>query len=177
MPITGEHTVLRALEEADLEPLRAWRNRPAFRQFFREHREISRAMQQRWFDTTVLNDPSTRMFAIDDRTGRLLGACGVCWIDWRNRSGDFSIYLGADDLYIDDVYAPDAGRQLLAYGFEELGLNRIWAEIYETDTPKQALLPALGFTAEGRHRQTTVKGGRFVDSLFYSILRPEWDTR
>ena len=38
-------------------------------------------------------------------TGRLLGACGLCYIDFINRSADFSIYIGADDLYIDELYA------------------------------------------------------------------------
>ena len=169
--LTGAHTALRALEEEDLEPLRQWRNRPELRRYFREHREISKSMQRRWYDNTVLNDPNTRMFAVVEADGgRLLGAAGVCWIDWRNRSGDFSIYLGADELYIDDVFAPDAGRVLMTYAFDELGLNRLWAEIYDHDTPKQALLPALGFVQEGRHRQTTLVGGRFVDSLFYSVL-------
>lgn len=172
--LLGEHTVLRAVEPEDLEPLRLWRNQPGLRRYFREHREISRTMQQRWFETIVLNDPRTRMFAVcareGDGAGRLLGAAGVCWIDWRSRSGDFSIYLGADGLYIDEMFAPDAGRVLLRYAFDELGLNRVWAEIYDHDTPKQALLPALGFVQEGRHRQTTWVEGRFVDSLFYGLL-------
>ncbi len=176
--LTGAHTVLRAIEEADLEPLRVWRNQPSLRRYFREHREISSAMQRRWFDTIVLNDPSTRMFAVCARdgaseAGRLLGAAGVCWIDWRSRSGDFSLYLGADELYIDEVFAPDAGRVLLDYAFDELGLNRVWAEIYDHDAPKQRLLPALGFRQEGRHRDTTWCEGRFVDSLFYGLLARE----
>lgn len=174
MALTGPRVALRAVEESDLEPLRAWRNEPRFRRYFREHREISAVMQRRWFDAVVLKDPNTRMFAVvRAEDGALLGAAGVCWIDWRNRSGDFSIYLGADGLYIDEDYAPDAGRLLLDYAFEELGLNRVWAEIYDHDAPKRALLPALGFTLEGRHRQTTWIEGAFADSLFYSVLASE----
>lgn len=172
--LTGERVTLRAIEAEDLEPLRLWRNEPRLRRYFREHREISRAMQERWFKETVLGDPATAMFAVAETgSGRLLGACGLCWIDWRNRSGDFSLYLGADDLYIDDALAPEAGRLLIGYGLDDLGLNRIWAEIYDTDAPKQRLLPALGFTLEGRHRSTTWKEGRWVDSLFYGMLAEE----
>ncbi len=172
--LTGDVTILRAIEIEDLEPLRAWRNQPHLRQFFREHREISAQMQRRWYDGTVLGDPNTRMFAVTDRDGRLLGAAGICWIDWRNGSGDFSIYLGADDLYIDEAFAPDAAQLLLAYAFDDLGLNRVWAEIYHTDTAKQRLLPGLGFVLEGRHRQTTWKSGGFVDSLFWSVLAEDY---
>jgi RimJ/RimL family protein N-acetyltransferase len=175
MPITGEHVTLRAIEPEDLEQLRAWRNQPEFRRFFREHQEISKPMQKRWYEAVVLGDDKTRMFAIETKgSKRLLGACGICWIDWRNRSGDFSIYLGADEMYVDDVFTPDAGRLLLKFAFGELGLHRVWAEIYSTDAPKQKLLPRLGFTKEGEHRQTTLVDGAWVNSLFYGILAEEF---
>ena len=94
------------------------------------------------------------MFAIVDAdSGRLMGACGLCYIDWINRTADFSIYIGHDNLYIDDVYAIDAGTQLLKFGFEELALHRIWCEIYDFDAAKTAFLPKLGFTQDGRHRR------------------------
>lgn len=172
--LKGQHTLLRAIEPRDLEPLRQWRNKPDFRRYFREYREISAEMQEAWYRNSVLNDPRTRMFAIDDANGKLLGACGLCYIDGINRNADFSIYLGADDLYIDDVFAPDAGRTLLRYGFEELNLHRIWAEIYDFDAPKQRLLPGLGFRQEGRHRQTHWSEGRWSDSLFYGLLAGEF---
>lgn len=37
------------------------------------------------------------MFAIlEICTGELLGACGICYIDWINRNADFSICIGKD---------------------------------------------------------------------------------
>jgi hypothetical protein len=87
-----------------------------------------------------------------------------------NRTGDFSLYIGQDDVYIDETYAPDAGRLLLRYGFDELGLHRIWCEIYGFDRAKQALLPRLGFTLDGRHRETHWADGAWHDSLFFAIL-------
>jgi len=173
--IVGAHAALREILEEDLEPLRQWRNNPHLRRHFREYRDITPAMQRRWYEETVCGDNRVRMFAIVERGGgRLLGACGLCYIDWLRRSADFSIYLGADDLYIDDRFAPDAARLLLRYGFEELNLHRIWAEIYETDAAKRDFLPALGFTLEGRHRDTHWSEGRWADSLFYGLLDREY---
>ena len=62
---------------------------------------------------------------------------------------------------------------LVARKFGELGLQRIWTEIYDTDAAKQALLPKLGFTLEGRFRSTHWAEGAWHDSLFYAILRDE----
>lgn len=169
--IEGTHTALRAIERADLPQLLLWRNRPDFRRNFREYRELSMAQQERWYEEKVLGDPGTRMFAIVERApARLIGACGLCYIDWVNRCADFSIYIGANDAYIDELYAPDAGRALLRYGFEELGLHRAWCEIYGFDQAKQRLLPRLGFTLDGRHRETHWADGAWHDSLFYGLL-------
>lgn len=159
----------------DLPTLLEYRNRPEYRQFFREYRELNLEMQRRWFDTTVNQDNTVRMFSIIERSnGRLLGACGLCYIDWLSRSADFSIYIGADDFYIDERFAPDCSSVLLRYGFEELGLNRVWAEIYEIDEAKKKLFDTLGFTLESRQHEHHWTQGRWVDSLFYSLLSREF---
>ena len=171
----GNSIGLRAITRDDLAQLLEWRNRPEFRRYFREYREISPEQQERWFEKSVLGDPAIRMFAIEALAdGRLLGACGLCYIDGINRNADFSIYIGADGLYIDETLAPDAARVLLRYGFEELNLHRIWAEIYSIDTAKQQLFDTLGFTLDGRHRETHWTEGRWVDSLFYGLLVDDW---
>lgn len=173
--LTGEITGLRAIEESDLQQLLAWRNDPRMRRFFREYRELNMTQQKSWFDAKVNGDPATRMFAIIDLESKeLMGAAGLCYIDPINRNADFSIYLGIDDLYIDEDYAPDAGRVLLRYGFEELNLHKVWAEIYSIDKPKQQLFYELGFTREGVHRETHWTEGKWVDSLFYGLLAKDF---
>lgn len=173
--IEGTRVGLRAIERDDLAALLEWRNKPAFRRYFREYRELGSAHQEKWFESAVLGNAETRMFAIVERgSARLLGACGLCYIDWVNRTADFSIYIGRDGLYIDDAFAPDAGRALLRYGFDELGLHRIWCEIYDFDRPKQRLLPALGFRLDGRHRETHWAEGGWHDLLIYGVLDREF---
>jgi RimJ/RimL family protein N-acetyltransferase len=169
--IRGRLTALRAIEECDLAQLLAWRNRPELRRYFREYRELNSTQQRAWFDAKVNGDPATRMFAIEEAaTGRLLGACGLCYIDAVNRTADFSIYIGADDLYIDQRLAPDAAVALIGYGFDELGLNRLWSEIYAFDAQKTAFFERLGFRLDGRHRQTHWAEGAWHDSLYFSLL-------
>lgn len=172
--LKGSVVGLRAIERVDLPPLLAWRNEPDFRRFFREYRELSSGDHERWYDNVVLKDPSVRMFSIVElENGRLLGACGLCYINWVDRNADLSIYIGADHVYIDEKYAPDAARALLRYGFEELGLHRVWTEIYSIDERKKKLLADLGFTQDGRHRETHWTQGAWVDSLFYGLLETE----
>ncbi|MFZ5571679.1 MAG: GNAT family N-acetyltransferase [Thermodesulfobacteriota bacterium] len=173
--LKGACTGLRAVEKSDLEQLLRWRNQPEFRKFFREYRELNMTQQHIWYETSCLKDDHTIMFSIVELpTMRLLGAAGLCRINWIDRNADFSIYIGADGVYIDSRFAPDAGRTLIRYAFEELCLHRLWAEIYSIDDAKQILLPSLGFSMEGRHRGTHWTEGRWVDSLFFSLLEDDY---
>ena len=169
--LKGKYVGLRAIEESDLSQLLLWRNQPNYRRFFREYRELSQTNQRNWFDSKVLNDKSTEMFSIVDvNTGELLGACGLCYIDWINRNADFSIYIGKDDLYIDERYAIEAAQIMMKYGFEELNLHRLWSEIYSFDEAKKVMFDRLGFKLEGVHKETHWTEGRWCDSLFYGYV-------
>lgn len=172
--LAGSITGLRAIERTDLAQLLEWRNRPEYRRFFREHRELSSEQQSTWFENTVQRDPNTRMFSIVElANGRLLGASGLCYIDWVNKNADFSLYIGADNLYIDDKFAPDAARIMMRHAFGELGIHRLWAEVYDFDQAKQNLFKHLGFALDGRHRETHWGEGRWNDSLFFGLLAHE----
>lgn len=176
--LKGNLTGLRGIERADLPQLLEWRNRPEYRRYFREHRELSLEQQGIWFENVVLKDSRTVMFAITElESDRLLGASGLCYIDWVNKNADFSIYIGADELYIDERFAPDAALTMARYAFDELGFHRLWSEIYAFDTPKMKFFERLGFTLDGRHRETHWAEGNWHDSLFFGLLADEFKTK
>lgn len=169
--IKGQVVGLRAIEKEDLPQLLEWRNQPEFRQYFREYRELNSDHQIVWYEKYVINDPSTRMFAIVElSTNELIGACGLCYIDWINRNADFSIYIGKDNLYIDDKYAVEAAKLMEKYGFEELNLHRLWAEIYSIDEKKMTFFKNLGFKKEGHFKDTHWTLGKWVDSIYFAKI-------
>ena len=173
--LKGKYVGLRAIEESDLSQLLLWRNQPNYRRYFREYRELSQTNQKIWFDSKVLNDKSTEMFSIVDvNTGELLGACGLCYIDWINRNADFSIYIGKDDLYIDEKYAIEAAQIMMKYGFEELNLHKLWSEIYSLKKKKKVMFDRLGFKLEGVHKEKHWTEGKWCDSLFYGYLQMKY---
>lgn len=169
--IKGNIVGLRAIEKTDLPQLMEWRNTPEYRQFFREFKELNSTNQQMWFEKYVLQDQNTQMFAIVElATNQLIGACGLCYIDWINRNADFSIYIGKDNLYIDDTFAIEAAQLMEKYGFEELNLHRLWAEIYSIDEKKKEFFHALNFVQEGIFKDTHWTQGKWVDSVYYRKL-------
>lgn len=169
--LEGKNVGLRAIEKTDLSQLLEWRNNPNNRLFFREYRELNTLNQEQWFEKYVMNDLSTHMFAIVDlNTNDLLGACGLCYIDWINRNADFSIYIGKDDIYIDSNIAIDAAEIMEKYAFEELNLHRLWAEVYSIDEKKINFFQKLDFELEGVFKETHWTTGRWINSLYYAKI-------
>jgi len=169
--LIGKNVTLRAIEPEDLESLRIWRNQPKLRQFFREFTEISKTEQLKWYETVVLSKKNTLMFAIVNKdSNTLLGACGLCYIDWLRKSADLSIYIGHEAIYLDKIYATDAARLLIEYGFKEIGLHRIWVEVYGHDVQKQDFFQSLGFHQEGNFKDAHWTDGKWVNSIFYGML-------
>jgi RimJ/RimL family protein N-acetyltransferase len=172
--IKGEYVNLRAIEYDDLDVLLNWRNNSEFRKYFREFKELNSTNQKNWFENIVLKAENALMFSIINKKNELIGACGLGYIDWINRNADLSIYIGHNNEYIDDKYAPDTTKLLLKYGFNELNLHRIYVEIYDTDFKKKELIENLNFKLDGTHRETHWGGGKWCDSLFYSMLKKEF---
>jgi len=172
--LKGKHIGLRAVAPKDLRQLMDWRNIPEYRKHFREHRELSMKEQKSWYENFVVNDSRTIMFSIIElKTKKLIGCCGLCYINWIHRNADLSIYIGKNNAYIDEKYAPDAARTLMNYAFNDLNFHRLWTEIYSFDKRKKKFLTKLGFTLDGKHRETYRHDEKWHDSHFYGILRRE----
>lgn len=174
--IKGKKVYLTTIEQEDLEQLRHWRNLPDFRKHFREYREISGTMQKNWFEHVVNRDNTTIMFAIHmNETDELVGCCGLCYINWIHRHSDLSLYIGKDEAYIDDEgIAEESCKLLFDYGFGELGLNKIWTEIYEFDNKKLALYKKFGFHEDGFLRKQYFYEGKWWGSYLLSLLNGEY---
>lgn len=175
--LKGKLIGLTAVEKGDLKSLMEWRNNPEFRKHFREYRELNMSMQERWFDQKVMNDSSTMMFSIRRLSdNELLGCCGFVYINWVHRHADLSIYIGWNDSYIDkNGYAEESCEILFRYGFKELGLNKIWTEIYEFDEKKWELYRKLGFKQDGMLRENYFYDGKWWGSRMISLLAKEYD--
>lgn len=170
--LKGKRVGLTAIDRSEIEQLRIWRNSTHLRKFFREYRELNCEMQETWFKEMVIDNPHTIMLSIRRlRDNELLGCCGLAYINWIHRHADLSLYIGYKNAYIDKHgYAEESCILLLDYGFKELGLNKIYTEIYEFDEKKDSLYMKLNFHLDGILRKHYFYDGKWWDSKIYSIL-------
>ena len=68
----------------------------------------------------------------------------------------------------------EALRALLDFGFGELDLNRIEADIDPRNGASARTLERLGFTKEGYLRERWIVGDEVSDTALYGLLRREW---
>ena len=111
-------------------------------------------------------------FAITCREdGRLLGA-----IDIRPRARHQKAAIGywIGKPYWGRGYATEAVRAVIRYGFEALGLNRIYATHFTGNPASGRVMQKAGMQYEGTLRQDVRKGDEFRDHAVYGILREEW---
>ena len=109
-------------------------------------------------------------FAITLReSGRMIGTIGFMWVNVDYKSAEVGYSLSRE--YWNRGIMSEALRRVVAFGFEELRLNRIEAQ-HEVDNPASGRVMAhAGMQYEGRLRQRIKNKGRFVDVALYAILR------
>jgi len=175
--IHGKKIFLSDLKETNLEQLRQWRNKPELRKYFREHRLISELMQNDWFEKAKKdqNQYNFEIYAIEPNgPPKLIGHCGLYYINWIHRFAEFGIYIG-DPNYREGGFGSDALRTLIGYGFNDLNLNKIWCEVYGNNKSLD-IYRHLGFHDDGILRQNYFNEGQYWDSYLLSMLKSEFET-
>jgi len=113
-------------------------------------------------------------FAITLREqGFLIGCISLENINRTYESAEIGYWIGKP--YWRKGYCTEAAEDVLKYGFEVLGLNRIFA-MHMTRNPRSGkVMQKIGMKHEGHMRQYARKSGRFEDGEIYAILKSEYN--
>jgi ribosomal-protein-alanine N-acetyltransferase len=71
-------------------------------------------------------------------------------------------------------FATEAAQAVVDFGFRELGLARVYAQVLAGNSASLRVLDKLGMMNEGKKRQHVVKTRRLHDVVLYGLLRDEW---
>ena len=113
------------------------------------------------------------VFAVVTKTDmQLVGAVGLRGIDQEHSQAEMGFWIGVD--WWGRGYATEAAQALLRFGFETLGLNRIYAHHMLRNPASGHVLAKIGMTQEGVLREWVRKWGAFEDVALLAILKKEW---
>lgn len=117
-------------------------------------------------------NPGVRWGLEDKASGQLIGACGLfAWNrDWQKCGTGYELAEAAHGRGL----MREAMRAALGWGFAEMQLNRIEAQIHPDNQASIRLAESLGFVREGLLRQVGRWGGEFHDLAQLGLLRQDW---
>jgi RimJ/RimL family protein N-acetyltransferase len=121
--------------------------------------------QQRFAEGTWLNLAITC-----HREGAVVGALGLRF-ELEHDRAELGYWIGKP--YWGRGYATEAARALLQYGFDKLGLHRIYARHFTRNPASGKVLYKIGMTHEGHRRQHEKKWGIYEDEELYGMLKDD----
>jgi RimJ/RimL family protein N-acetyltransferase len=113
------------------------------------------------------------IFAITLReTGELVGAMGL-HLNTRFNRAELGYWIGKP--YWNKGYCTEAARRVVRFGFEDLLLNRVFANYIGRNPASGRVMENIGMRPEGIMRQHVRKWDRYEDIVNYAILREDWE--
>ena len=115
------------------------------------------------------------IFAIVLRAdGSLLGNITLR-INQADEHGELGYWIGKP--YWNMGYATEATQAVIRYGFEVLGLQRIFAGHFTRNPASGRVMQKAGMTYEGYFRKHHKKWDVFEDLAYYGIIRGDYDSQ
>jgi RimJ/RimL family protein N-acetyltransferase len=109
---------------------------------------------------------------LQQTTHQLIGSCGIRMATAHAPEAELGYELHPD--HWGQGYATEAARCILAFGFQTLRLQRVWAECLTENTGSVRVLERLGMRQQRCLRQHTLMKNRWWDSLVYAVDWAEW---
>lgn len=132
-------------------------------------------MAEEWIEGTEqgFQEGTGATFAITLReSGELMGAIGLT-IHRHNRRAEMGYWIGV--TYWNHGYMSEAAQRVIAYAFEDLELNRVYASHFPRNPASGRVMQKAGMTYEGTLREHFVRWTAPEDLAYYGILKSEWD--
>jgi RimJ/RimL family protein N-acetyltransferase len=181
MELVTERLILREFNPDDWPDVLAYQSDPRYLRYnpwAERTPEAVQAFVQKFVDQQR-EQPRTRFqLAVTLKTDRqLVGNCGirmgaVAMEAVETHEADIGYELSP--LFWGQGYATEAARAILALGFGELRVHRIWSWCIAENVGSARVLEKLGMRREGRQREREYFKGRWWDTLLYAILDYEW---
>ncbi|WP_265110038.1 GNAT family N-acetyltransferase [Halosolutus halophilus] len=166
----GDDVALRPIEEEDLDFLQTQINDSDVWRPIGRSKPLNAEQEREFYENVICDDDGVHLLITADSTP--VGTIGLHNVDWETQKAEVGYWVAPD--YHGRGYGTEATTRLVEHGFDQLGLHRIAACVFEFNEPSQRLLESVGFTREGVHRDAEFVDGEYQDVYWYGLLEHEW---
>ena len=160
------------ISEAELDQTRIWANDPELKRSILRVSPVSSEDQKRWFGRLKADD-SRLVFALKTAAGLHIGNTGFYHWDSIHSRAEFWLLLG-DRRYWGKGIGSFVLERMLQFGFNELGLHKIYLNVGEDNLPARNLYRKFGFREDGVLREHYFMESRYIHVIQMSLLRHEY---
>jgi [ribosomal protein S5]-alanine N-acetyltransferase len=179
MELITERLILRDFEADDWPDVLAYQSDPRYLRYYAWTERTPEAVREfvQMFLDQQDEQPRTRfqLAATLKSDQRLIGNCGLRMRSIGAREGDIGYELSPE--YWGRGLATEAARAMVAFGFNDLHLHRVWSWCIADNAGSARVLEKLGMRLEGRLHDKEYFKGRWWDHLLFGILEDEWRER
>ncbi len=171
-----ERLTLREFREDDWSSMLAYWRDPRYGRYYPEYADPESFVRElvAMFVGSQSVEPrrSFQLAIVAGDEERLIGNCGI---RVNNADlGEANIGYELDPQQWGKGYATEAAQAIVAFGFDELLLHRIWAECVADNVGSARVLEKLGMRREAQLREHQFYRDRWWDTLIYAVLDREW---
>lgn len=171
----GESVALYTIEEADLEFIQTARNDPAIRKPLTVNEPSNGAQTREFFENAISSDEGANFLVCLPARGDDPEPVGmVSLFDEDRTAGVANIAYWVTPEHQGNGYAGEAVNLVCEHAFADRRLNKLRAEVLETNDPSRRVLERAGFEQEGLLREAKFVDGEHVDVRRYGLLAREW---
>ena len=109
-------------------------------------------------------------WSVESNTGNTIGTVGLFEIDQYHKTAEVGIVIGDKEFWGKGV-ATEIMKEIVNFGFVNLNIEYISAEIEEGNIGMQKVFIKCGFVQDGLFKGARVKEGKRVDVLHFSISK------
>lgn len=106
---------------------------------------------------------------------RVLGTCG--FHNWSKEHAKAEIGYELNPDYWRQGVMTEVMQEIMRFGFEDLGMNRIEAFIDPDNIRSRYLLEKNGFHEEGYLKECFFEKNQFVDAVLFAMLKKQYQNR
>jgi len=151
-----------------------WMNDPNVRRFSRNTIPLSLDEIKKWFEPSENRYKEFIVFEIyHNKDEKSLGTAGLNRINWFARHANMFANIGETDYWGKNI-ATEVAELLLDYGFKELNLNKIYANIAVPNIGSWKVAEKVGFIFENITKDEFYVDGEYVDAKKYYLLKEDW---
>ncbi|WP_099203652.1 GNAT family N-acetyltransferase [Miniphocaeibacter massiliensis] len=124
------------------------------------------------YNTSYKNNNYYRWAVIEKQSNICIGQISIYYVDSENHYCEIEYCIGSK--FQGNGYCTEVVKTILKYSFENINLNRVQVSHKENNIASKKVIEKCGFVYEGTLRDYFYDNGKYIDRLYYSILKNEW---